>query len=81
MPRRFVEYMRRCFYVKEKFAKMLAAVWKSTSALGAQFFTKSFLGDGVAALAPSSGEGRAPPRHRADIMKMAWRTTERAVKL
>ena len=31
----FVEYMRRCFYVKEKFAKMLAAVWKSTSASGA----------------------------------------------
>ena len=29
-----------------------------------QFFTKSFL-----------GEEPASPRHRADIMKMAWRTT------
>ena len=41
----------------------------------------TFLGDGAAVLARSSGEERAPPRHRADIMKMAWRTTERAVKL
>ena len=28
-------------------------VWKSTSASGAQFFTKSFLGDDAAVLAPS----------------------------
>ena len=42
-----------------------------------QFFTKSFLGDGVAALAPSSGEEPALPRHRAGSASMAWRTTRR----
>ena len=30
-----------------------------------QFFTKSFLGDDAAVLAPSRGEAPAPPRHRA----------------
>ena len=40
-----------------------------------QFFTKSFLGDDAAVLAPSSGEERAPPRHRASVASMAWRTT------
>ena len=39
--------------------------------------TKSFLGDGVAALAPSSGEEAAPPRHRAGVASMAWRSTRR----
>ena len=34
-----------------------------------------FLGDDAAALAPASGEEPAPLRHRADIMKMAWRST------
>ena len=33
--------------------------------------TKSFLGDDVAALAPSSGEEPAPPRHRAGVASMA----------
>jgi hypothetical protein len=42
-----------------------------------QFFTKSFLGDDAAILARSSGEAPASPRHRADIMKMARRTTRR----
>ena len=37
--------------------------------------TTSFLGDDAAVLAPSSGEEAAPPRHRTDIMKMAWRST------
>jgi triosephosphate isomerase len=32
-----------------------------------QCFTKSFLGDGAAALAPSSGEEPASPRHRARV--------------
>ena len=55
---------------------MLAAVWKATSASGArQFFTKSFLGGGAAVLARSSGGERAPPRHRAGVASMAWRTT------
>ena len=36
-----------------------------------QFFTKSFLGDGVAALAPSSGEEPTWPRHRAGVASMA----------
>ena len=39
-----------------------------------QFFTKSFLGDDAAVLAPSSDEEPASPRHRAGIMKMAWRS-------
>ena len=32
-----------------------------------QFFSKSFLGDGAAVLARSSGEERAPPRYRAGV--------------
>jgi hypothetical protein len=53
-----------------------SAVWKSTSATGArQFFTKSFLGDDVVALAPSSGEEPASPRHRAGVASMACRST------
>ena len=40
-----------------------------------QFFTKSFLGDDAAVLARSSCEKRAPPRYRAGIASMAWRTT------
>jgi len=40
-----------------------------------QFFTKSFLGDDAAVLARSSGEERAPARHRAGVASMAWRTT------
>ena len=47
------------------------AVWKSTSASGA------FLGDDVVALAPSSGEEPASPRHRAGVASMAC---ERAAK-
>ena len=39
-----------------------------------QFFTKSFLGDDAAVLAPSSGEEPASPRHRAGVASMAWRT-------
>ena len=42
-----------------------------------QFFTKSFLGDDAAVLARSSGEERAPPRYRAGVASMAWRTTRR----
>ena len=41
------------------------------------FFTKSFLGDDAAALAPSSGEEPASPRYRAGVASMAWRTTRR----
>ena len=40
-----------------------------------QFFTKSFLGDDVAVLARSSGEGPASPRHRAGAASTAWRAT------
>ena len=40
-----------------------------------QFFTKLFLGDDAAILARSSGEEPAPPRHRAGVASMAWRTT------
>ena len=47
------------------------AVWKSSSAPYAQFFTKSFLGDGAALLARSSAEERAPPRYRAGVASMA----------
>ena len=56
------------------------SVWKSTSVSGApdnSLNTKSFLGDDVAALAPSSGEEPASPRHRAGIASTAWRTTRR----
>ena len=42
-----------------------------------QFFTESFLGDDAAVLAPSSGEEPAPPRHRAGVASMAWRSTRR----
>ena len=42
-----------------------------------QFFTKSFLSDGAAVLARSSGEEPASPRHRAGVASMAWRTTRR----
>jgi hypothetical protein len=45
-----------------------------------QSFTKSFLGDDVAALARSSGEEPASPRHRAGVASMAWSQHERAVK-
>ena len=40
-----------------------------------QFFTKSFLGDDAAVPAPSGGDEPAPPRHRAGVASMAWRTT------
>ena len=40
-----------------------------------QFFTKSCLGDDVAALVPSSGEEPTSPRHRAGVASMAWRST------
>ena len=40
-----------------------------------QLFTKSFLGDDAAVLAPSSGKEPASPRHRAGVASMAWRTT------
>ena len=40
-----------------------------------QFFTKSFLGDDASVLARSRGEEPAPPRHRAGVASMAWRTT------
>ena len=54
------------------------SVYKSTTASGGQFFTKSFLGDGAAAvLARSSGEERATPRYRAGIASIAWRRTRR----
>ena len=36
-----------------------------------------FLGDDVAALAPSSGEDPASPRRRAGVASMAWRWTRR----
>ena len=39
-----------------------------------KFFTKSFLSDDAADLARSSGEEPAPPRHRAGVASMAWRT-------
>ena len=42
-----------------------------------QFFTKPFLGDNAAALAPSSGGEPASPGHRAGVASMAWRTTRR----
>ena len=35
----------------------------------------SFLGDDAAVLARSSDEEPAPPRHRAGVASMAWRTT------
>ena len=59
-------------------AYLWLSVWKSTSVSGArQFFTKSFLGDDAAVLAPSSGEEPASPRHRAGVASMAWRSTRR----
>ena len=42
-----------------------------------QFFAKPLLGDGAAVLARSNGEERAPPRYRAGVASMAWRTTRR----
>ena len=42
-----------------------------------KFFTKSFLGDDAAVLAPSSGEEPASPRHRAGVASTAWRMTMR----
>ena len=63
-------------YPEERMFGEWRSVWTSTSVSGArQFFTKSFLGDGAAVLARSSGEERAPPRHRASVASMAWRTT------
>ena len=53
---------------------LLGPVWKSTSVSGAQFFTKSLLGDVAVVLARSSGEEPASPRHRAGVASMAWRT-------
>ena len=57
---------------------MLGAVWKSTGVSGApSHFSAMFLGDDVAALAPSSGEEPTSPRHRAGVASMAWRSTRR----
>ena len=57
----------------------LPAVHKSTSESGArQFFTKSFLVDDAADLAPSSGEEPASPRRRAGVASTAWRATDDA---
>ena len=42
-----------------------------------KFFIKSFLGDDAAVPAPSNGDEPAPPRHRAGVASMAWRTTRR----
>ena len=42
-----------------------------------KFFTKSFLGDDAAVPAPSGGDEPAPPRHRAGVASMVWRTTRR----
>ena len=44
-------------------------------AQGSQPVRKSFLCDGVAALAPSSGEEPTSPRHREGVASMAWRST------
>ncbi len=52
---------------KERYHVEWKAVWKSTSASGAD----------AAVLAPSSGEKRAPPRYRAAIASIAWRSTRR----
>ena len=53
----------------------LRAVWKSASESRARyFFTKSFLDDDAAVLAPSSGEEPAPPCHRTGVASMAWRS-------
>ena len=62
---------------------MLGAAWKSTGVSGApdtsspSHFSAMFLGDDVAALAPSSGEEPISPRHRAGVASMAWRSTRR----
>ena len=45
-----------------------------------QFFIKSFLGDDAAVPAPLSGDEAAPPRHRAGVASMAWRTTRRSAR-
>ena len=42
-----------------------------------QCFTKSSLDENAAVPAPSSGDEPAPPRHRAGVASMAWRTTRR----
>ena len=57
----------------------LISVWKSTSVFRVhrQFFTKSFLGDDAAVLAPSGGEESAPSRYRAGAASMEWRSTRR----
>ena len=83
-PRPFAEQLRKdCDFASAKlastdvgaeYAKLVEPVWKPTSAsVHRRFFTKSFLGDDVAALAPSSGEETASPRHRAGVASMAWR--------
>ena len=59
------------------FHPQYVSVWKSISASGAQFFIKSFLGDDAAVPAQSSGGESAPPRYRAGVASMAWRTTRR----
>ena len=60
---------------KRKQLDQLRAVWKSASESRARyFFTKSFLDDDAAVLAPSSGEEPAPPCHRTGVASMAWRS-------
>ena len=62
-------------YVRGVFEK-LEPVWNQpVRRVHRQFFTKSFLGDEAAVLARSSGEEPAPPRHRAGVASMAWRST------
>jgi hypothetical protein len=76
---RSICFARVSFGSGRRFARSTFAslpVWKSTSVgCTRQFFTKSFLGDDVAALAPSSGEEPTSPRHRAGVASMAWRST------
>ena len=63
--------------VRPRLARVLLTCVEINQCVGCtqKFFTKSFLSDGAAVLARSSGEERASPRHRAGVASMAWRTT------
>ena len=57
-------------------AALSSPVWKSTSATGAPDYSSlSHLVAMVGVLARSSGDEPAPPRRRAGVASMAWRTT------
>ena len=70
----------RFYYIERCFIVHVVCCVEINQCVGCtrQFFAKSYLGDDAAVLARSSGEEFTPPRRRAGVASMAWRTTRRS---